>query len=152
VSEAVRVSHDEADADAIGYLEAHAVFTRRGSNDVSRIGTSGLVAAGFFPRTSRNGDPQLHTHLLVANVVRGSDGRWSSRHAALVYQHGRTAGFVYQAALRAELVTRLDVRFEAPQNGMSEIAGLPATLLRAFSSRRLEVEANLGWVQTSGTF
>ena len=33
------------------------------------------VVAGFVHRTSRAGDPQLHTHCLVPNVVRREDGR-----------------------------------------------------------------------------
>jgi Ti-type conjugative transfer relaxase TraA len=143
VSEAVRVSHDEAVADSLAYLEAHAAFTRRGTDGVQRIATSGLVAAAFRQRTSRNGDPQLHTHVLVANVVRGTDGRWSSLHASLVYHQSRTAGFVYQAALRAGLVWRLGVRFQPPVNGMSEIAGIPPELLKTFSTRRAEVKADL---------
>ena len=149
VSESVRAAHDEAVEDALSYLEAHAAFTRRGVNGVNRIETSGFVAAGFRQRTSRNGDPQLHTHVLVANVVHGSDGRWASLHASLLYHHGRTAGFVYQAALRAGLVSRLGVRFESPKNGMSEIAGVPAGLLSEFSSRRAEVRARLAEIGAS---
>jgi conjugative relaxase-like TrwC/TraI family protein len=65
VSEAVKASHDEAVQDALSYLEAHAAFTRRGRDGLHRIKTSGFVAAAFRQRTSRNGDPQLHTHLLT---------------------------------------------------------------------------------------
>jgi conjugative relaxase-like TrwC/TraI family protein len=81
--------------------------------------------------------------VVVANAVCGNDGRWSALHASFIYQHGRTAGFVYQSALRAGLVSRLGVRFEPPHNGMSEIAGVPARLMKDFSTRRTEVEAHL---------
>jgi conjugative relaxase-like TrwC/TraI family protein len=91
--------------------------------------TSGLVAAGFRHRTSRAGDPQLHTHVLIANLVHARDDRWSSLHASLAYQQGRTAGFVYQAALRAGLVSRLGVSFGPVTNGAAEIVGMPAKLL-----------------------
>ena len=35
-----------------------------------RVATEGWVVAGFVHRTSREGDPQLHTHCLIPNVVR----------------------------------------------------------------------------------
>jgi conjugative relaxase-like TrwC/TraI family protein len=101
VSKAVRRAHDGAVVEALGYLERHATMARRGANGVRRIGAGGLVAAGFRHRTSRAGDPQLHTHVLVANAVCGEDGRWSAPDARLLYFHARTGGFVYQAALRA---------------------------------------------------
>jgi len=115
-SAAVRVAHDRAVAEGLAYLERHATVARRGAGGESRIETSGLVAAAFVHRTSRTGDPQLHTHVLAANVVRGADGQWSSPEARLLYFHARTAGFVYQASLRANLVESLGVRFGVPSS------------------------------------
>ena len=96
--------------EGVAYLERHALFARRGTDGLRRIRTSGLVAAGFVHRTSRNGDPQLHTHVLAANAVLGEDGRWSAPDARGRYAYARTAGFVYQASLRAGLVESLGVR------------------------------------------
>ncbi|MCZ7538068.1 MAG: relaxase domain-containing protein, partial [Acidimicrobiia bacterium] len=53
------------------------------------------VSAAFRHRTSREADPNLHTHLVTANMTLGPDGRWSALHTAAIYQHGKTAGFVY---------------------------------------------------------
>ncbi len=83
--------------DALGWLEREAVHIRRGTgneaflNDLAardpdaaaaaRIRTlpgQGVVAATFRHRTSRAGDPLLHWHTLVANLVEGPDGRWSA--------------------------------------------------------------------------
>src|SRR3954471_16661486 len=71
----VREAHDRAVREALGYLERSAAAVRRGPAGAVVEPVSGFVAAGFRHRTSRAGDPQLHTHLLVANVARGSDGR-----------------------------------------------------------------------------
>jgi conjugative relaxase-like TrwC/TraI family protein len=84
-------------ADGIDYLEHHATSARRGHDGTTRIATSGLLGAAFVHRTSRAGDPQLHTHVLAANVVLGANGRWSAPDTRLLYIHARTAGFVYQA-------------------------------------------------------
>jgi conjugative relaxase-like TrwC/TraI family protein len=140
---AVRRAHDRAVGEAVRYLEAHALAARRGTGGEERIGTSGMVAAAFRHRTSRAGDPQLHTHVLAANLCQGSDGRWSAPDARLLYFHARAAGFVYQAALRVELVGSLGLRFGPVSRGVAEVQGIPEALLRAFSTRRADIEAAL---------
>jgi hypothetical protein len=57
--------------------------------------------------------------------------------------HTRTAGFVYQAALRAGLGKALGVRFGPAARGMAELEGVPRSVLRAFSTRRREIEGLL---------
>ncbi len=143
VASQVREAHHCAVADAISYLESHAALARRGSGGVNHLATSGFVAAGFTHRTSRSGDPQLHTHVLVANVVRASDGRWSSLHADPLYNQVRTAGFVYQAVLRHELAVSLGLSFGPVVKGAAEILGIPKALCDEFSSRRHEILARL---------
>ena len=143
VAEAVREAHDQAVHDALGYLERHAAFARRGhagSDPPRHLGLGG----GRLPAPNLTaGEPQLHTHVLVANLVHADDGRWSSLYSSLLYYQGRAAGFVYQASLRAGLVRRLGVTFAEPVNGCAELAGLPATVLKAFSSRHAEIEERL---------
>jgi conjugative relaxase-like TrwC/TraI family protein len=129
--------------EGVAYLERHALFARRGTDGMRRIRTTGLVAAAFVHRTSRNGDPQLHTHVLAANAVLGEDGRWSASDARGLYAHARTAGFVYQASLRAGLVESLGVAFGPVHRGAAEIEGIDASVLRHFSTRRAEIEEYL---------
>jgi conjugative relaxase-like TrwC/TraI family protein len=88
---AIQAAHDVAVADAFEYVERHAAVTRRGAGGVHRIPGRGLVAAAFRHRTSRAGDPQLHTHVLVANVTLGADGRWSALDGRRIYAHAKTA-------------------------------------------------------------
>ena len=57
--------------EALGYLERSAAAVRRGHGGAVVEPADGLVAAAFRHRTSRAGDPQLHTHVLVANLGRG---------------------------------------------------------------------------------
>jgi conjugative relaxase-like TrwC/TraI family protein len=91
------------------YLERHSTFTRRGTKRVEVIPTNGMIAAGFRHRTSRNGDPQQHTHTLVPNVVQGTDGRWATLDARHLYAHARTASLLDQAELRHQLTNTLGV-------------------------------------------
>ena len=76
VADVVMGVHREAVATALGFLEDRAALARIQVDGVRRhVPTDGWVVAGFVHRTSRAGDPQLHTHCLVPNVVRREDGR-----------------------------------------------------------------------------
>jgi conjugative relaxase-like TrwC/TraI family protein len=136
----VRRAHDAAVAAALGYLEREAGEVRRGKDGVVRLPGGGFVAAAFRHRTSRAGDPQLHTHVLVANMTRGADGRFSALDGQQLYAQAKTAGTLYQAALRHEL-RELGLAWAVRDNGLAELAGVPHRVLRAFSRRRVEIEA-----------
>jgi conjugative relaxase-like TrwC/TraI family protein len=135
-------AHDRAVAAAVGYLEREAGEVRRGKDGVDRLPGGGFVAASFRHRTSRAGDPQLHTHVLIANMTCGQDGRWSALDGRQLYWQAKTAGTLYQTALRHEL-RALGLRFTLRENGLCELADVPRTVLRAFSQRRVEIEAEL---------
>ncbi len=123
------------------YLDTHASWSRRGMNGVEQVATSGLAAASFEHRTSRCGDPQLHTHALVVNKVRCEDGRWRTLDATELYHHKKSAGVIYHAALRSELHARLGVVFEeANAHGQAEIFGIPAGLVKLWSKRTAQIE------------
>src|SRR5215210_244632 len=139
----LRDAHDRAVADALSYMERHAAVTRRGPGGVHQIAGNGFVAAAFRHRTSRAGDPQLHTHVLVANLTLGADGQWSTLDGRRIYAHAKTAGYLYEARLRSLLTHALGVEWTPVRNGIADIAGVPATVLRAFSRRRADIEAEL---------
>jgi hypothetical protein len=84
----------------------------------------------------------LHTHLLVANMTRDADGRWSALDGRQLYAQAKTAGTLYRAALRHEL-RHLGLAWTLRDNGLAELAGIPSAVLRAFSRRRVEIELAL---------
>jgi conjugative relaxase-like TrwC/TraI family protein len=138
---AVRDAHERAVIAAFGYFERSTAFARRGAGGAQVIPGDGLVAAAFLHRTSRAGDPQLHTHVVVANLVRGADGAWSALDGRLIYAHARTAGFLYQAQLRHELTRSLGLGWKPVSKGSAEVRGVSDRVIRAFSRRRAEIEA-----------
>jgi conjugative relaxase-like TrwC/TraI family protein len=141
VRDVTRAAHDVAVSQALGYLEAEAARLRRGHDGTQVEAAVGLVAAGFRHRTSRAGDPQLHTHVLVANLAPARDGRWSALDGRAVYAHARTAGFLYQAALRGELTRRLGVQWGPVRRGVAEVTGFSRAEVAEFSQRRAEITA-----------
>jgi conjugative relaxase-like TrwC/TraI family protein len=146
----VRAAHDTAVREAVAYLERNAAAVRRGHGGLVVEQAPGLVAAAFRHRTSRSGDPQLHTHVLVANFARGSDGRWLALDGRRIYAHARAASFVYQAVLRGELTRRLGIEWSPVRKGIAEVVGVPRPVLREFSRRRADIEAALKERGTSG--
>jgi AAA domain/TrwC relaxase len=99
----------------------------------------GFVAAAFEHRSSRAGDPLLHTHVVVANVTQGSDGRWTALDGRARYHHAKTAGFLYQAALRAEITQRIWLGWGAVVHGVADLEVVPRTVIEHFSRRRAEI-------------
>jgi conjugative relaxase-like TrwC/TraI family protein len=148
-----RVLHDAhraAVSAALAYLEREAARVRRGQGGHRVIGAAGFLAAAFDHRTSRAGDPQLHTHVLIANQSRGEDGRWSALDGRLLYRHAKTAGYVYQAVLRAQVTEQLGIGWTRRERGIGEIAGVPREVLKTFSRRRAEIEAELERLGAAG--
>ena len=86
-------AHERAVQAAIGYLEDHAAFLRRGHNGAERVPALGLVAAGFRHRASRAGDPALHTHVLVANIAQDAEGRFGALDSRAIYRNAKSAGY-----------------------------------------------------------
>jgi conjugative relaxase-like TrwC/TraI family protein len=158
----VLAAHEAAVEVALAFLDEHTSFTRRGHAGVLQVDTEGLVGATFVHRTSRAADPQLHTHLLIANKVRAADGKWLAIDGRELFTHQKAAGMLYKAALRAELARRCDVAWtDVDDNGIAEIVGVPQSLADAWSSRRDELkhlaneliaagEADMGRTMTSG--
>jgi conjugative relaxase-like TrwC/TraI family protein len=139
----VSAAHAGAVEAALAYLEDHAAFLRRGRGGHELVPAAGLVAAGFTHRTSRAGDPALHTHVLVANIAQDHEGRLGAIDGRAIYRHAKTAGYLYQTELRQRLTRSLGVEFQEPHNGAADIRGVPRDVIRAFSRRRREIEARM---------
>lgn len=141
---AVSHAHSTAVRTALAYLErevGHGLRGHQGDGQrAARIGTDGFIAAAFAHRTSRENEPQLHTHVVVANLLHGDDGKWSAVDSRSLHRHATTASYLYQATLRGELTRELGVAWTPVNKGIAEIAGIPTDLTRAFSTRRAAID------------
>ncbi len=141
VGMAAKEAHDAAVAAGLEYLEEHAAFSREGKAGIRQVDTEGLLGVAFVHRTSRAGDPQLHTHVLVSARVRCSDGIWRALDSRAMHRELKPAGLVYHAALRAESESRLGVVWGAvDRNGQADIVGVPEEIIDHYSKRRRAVE------------
>jgi conjugative relaxase-like TrwC/TraI family protein len=147
-------AHDGAVAEAVAYLEAHACFVQRGHGGGSIEAGAGFLSMAFRHRSSRAGDPALHTHLVTANMTRAaSDGRWLSlanpKRQSPLLREAKAAGHVYQAALRARLTREMGVEWEPVVNGYADITGIGRPVIEHFSQRRAEIVAAMAERGTS---
>jgi conjugative relaxase-like TrwC/TraI family protein len=150
IGRAVLSAHHAGLAEAVGYLDEH-LGARRGHGGVQHVSGQGLLAVGFDHRTSREGDPLLHTHLVVANRVQGPDGRWTALDGRDLYRHRLAADAIYRATYQCELSRTLGVEWTAADAyGNRELQGLPEDLVRGFSKRTDRIDAELDRLAADG--
>ncbi|WP_188426909.1 MULTISPECIES: MobF family relaxase [Tessaracoccus] len=147
VAAQIEEAHNAAVADALAYLEERVLFSRRGAGGVRQVEVTGLIGAAFTHRDSRAGDPNLHTHVAIANKVQTLDGAWLAIDGRPLFAGLVSISEVYNTQLEAHLVARLGVRFAAEpvtdpsKRPVREIVGVPAQLREAWSSRRAAIVA-----------
>ena len=137
-------AHREGVQGALAYMESHALSGRRGSGEEREImPTTGLVAASFTHGVNRNLDPHLHTHVVMANMVHGLDGRWSACDHRGLSAHRAAASAVYESHLRARLSSRLGIRWVETPGLRTEVGGVSPFLLGEFSSRAADIRRHM---------
>ena len=70
-------AHDQAVYETLDWIERELLETRGwdpAKKERPRIAAHGMAVAGFRHLTSRNLDPQLHTHCILANMTRNGAG------------------------------------------------------------------------------
>jgi conjugative relaxase-like TrwC/TraI family protein len=147
---AVLQAHHAGLAEAVAYLDEH-MGARRGHGGVQHVAGQGVLAVGFDHRTSREGDPLVHTHLVVANRVQGPDGRWTALDGRDLYRHRLAADAIYRATYQRELSRSLGVEWTAADShGNRELQGMPEDLVRSFSKRTGQIDAELDRLVAEG--
>lgn len=134
--QAISQAQQRAVEKALDYASKHAFHQREGhAGSIKVEHASGVAAATFEHGTSREGDPQLHTHALVLNLAENGkridfDTRW--KHAA-------------GAAYRVELANEMQaLGYKVERDGSSfKIDGVPADLEKQFSTRREQIEKEM---------
>ena len=117
VAAAIERAHNAAVAEALAFIERTALFTRTGTGAVRQVDVRGLIGTAFVHRDSRAGDPDLHTHVAVANKVQTvEDGRWLSIDGRVLFKAIVAASETYNTALEQHLAAGLGLRFEERPN------------------------------------
>ena len=131
-------AHRSAVHAATSQLETAAGWARRGRAGATRERTAGLLMAQFDHHTSRESDPQLHTHTFIFNLAPRRDGSWGAIVSRELYKAQKQAGATYRRALASELESQ-GIRL-ARQKDTFRVAAIPRHVERAFSKRRQAIE------------
>lgn len=127
-------AHREAVREAISYLEQNACFTRHGHAGAERqsvMESGGLIVAAYEHSTSRNQEPQIHTHALIANMT--TDGRGID----LDTRWKMAAGAVYRTRM-SDKMKSANFGIERDEKSFA-VAGVPGKLVEQWSSRHDEI-------------
>lgn len=163
VQDQILQTHHQAVNATLQWLEANVIHTRAGRNGVAHLGTRGAIAAAFDHWESRSGDPQLHTHMVIANrVQRITDGAWVTLDSRTLYKAAVAASEHYNGllfdALHRNLGTDTDIREPAANthNPSQQLTGVDEVLIREFSnrSRLIDLETDrlvAEWTANHGT-
>ena len=147
----IEAAHEHAIQDVVRHLESNVVMTRRGHNGIRQIDTkNGIIGTKFRHYDSRAGDPNLHDHVVIANRVEGEDDKWSSIDGRVLYQYGVECSELYNSRVQQYVTEKTGLQFEPRmQNGkpIHEIVGISDETIRAFSSRRGDISAELDRVK-----
>jgi conjugative relaxase-like TrwC/TraI family protein len=150
VAAVIERAHQAAVKDALAFIEKHALFSRTGPQGIRQVNVRGLVAAAFTHRDSRAGDPDLHTHVAVANKVQTLDGRWLSIDGRVLFKANVAASEAYNTALEQHLRNSLGMWFaERPgtdpgKRPIREIVGVDPRLNQRWSTRRAHINTRRG--------
>jgi conjugative relaxase-like TrwC/TraI family protein len=139
-------AHQVAVVATLEEIERHAATRVRQKGANADRDTGNLALAVYHHDTSRELDPQLHSHAVAANLTYdGTEGRWKALQAWGIYERRAYLTEVYRNALARE-VRRLGYAIEDRCDAKGrdcgfEIASIPDALLTKFSQRSQQRDA-----------
>jgi conjugative relaxase-like TrwC/TraI family protein len=133
----------------VAHMQREAGFVRTGHHgqridgvETGRFEDAREVPVAIFPQhTSRNGDPQLHVHVLWLNKVETvRDGKWRSIDSRGLHRNKGAGSALAAFALETGLTRRFGFEWAyRPASKGRVIAGFPEKAIAKFSSRRAQI-------------
>lgn len=144
----IAAAHDRAVDAALIYMERHASFCRTGHGGKNEM-HSDLACAVYRHYTSREQDPQIHSHAFVFNVGVGEDGKTRTLEGSHFFEWKMAGGAAYRVALGKEMQT---LGFTVLRDGKSfRLKEVDRGLEVLFSTRRNQIEKALMERGSSGS-
>lgn len=122
-------------ARGVAYLEDHALFLGRQGG---RREASNMIAASYRHSTSRELEPQLHEHVVIANMGTGKDGAVRALDSRSLFANATTAGYLAEAEMQHHC-NRLGITWTETHRGIANVVGVPAEAIKAMSTRREQI-------------
>jgi conjugative relaxase-like TrwC/TraI family protein len=112
-----------------------------GSYKTRQDSGGGMLYTSFVHKTSRELDPQLHSHCVVYNMTKGSTGKTKVMNNSELYKNKFLLGQMFRTNL-ADKVKELGYKIEItdPQKGFFEIAGVGHKITGDLSLRSKQIK------------
>lgn len=139
-------AHEKSVREALAEAESYASSRVRMNGANENRATGNWIVAAYRHDTSRELDPQLHTHAVAANLTYdGLEGRWKALQASGLYERRAYLTEVYRNALAKE-VRGLGYEIEQRRDSRGrdhgfEIRGVADELLERYSQRSAQRDA-----------
>ena len=147
-------AHRAAVTRTLEYIESRYAQARATEDGVTRpVQTGNLAMAKFDHMTSRELDPQLHTHCFVFNLTQRPDGEWRALRNEPLFENQLFLGQVYRNELAKEVQNLgYAITITDRAQGFFEIKGVPRDLIDDFSKRREQVIERVQELKASGEY
>jgi conjugative relaxase-like TrwC/TraI family protein len=140
----VREAHEAAVKKALTYIESELAYTRQMKDgELESVKTGNLVVAMFRHNTSRELDPQTHTHAVIMNATKREDGEWRSLTNDEIWKAQRVVGAIYTGELASKLQELGYELRRTDEKGNFEVVGVTREQIEHYSQRRADIEASL---------
>ncbi|GAB5097488.1 MobF family relaxase [Caballeronia sp. HLA56] len=140
--ERIIAAHDRAVAAALREAEMLTAARQTVSGKTRVEQTHKLVAATFRHETSREVDPDLHTHAFVLNMTQRANGEWRALVNDGIVNSLSHLGNVYKAELaKAVKLQGFNLKFDP--SGTFDLAHFSERQIHEFSVRRNQIDAKL---------
>ncbi|MCC6436160.1 MAG: relaxase domain-containing protein [Acidimicrobiales bacterium] len=138
---------DAGVAAGVDYLERHAIWVRRGRGYEP---AGGMFAASYRHDTNRELEPQLHEHVVIANMASAADGRTQALDARGLFAHATTAGHLAEAEMQHH-TNRRGLAWTPTHRGIANVAGVSDDAIQTMSTRREQILSLTSELGTNST-
>ena len=140
----IQTAHERAVDASLEFIKQQSLSSsvRRGKGGKEREAPADVIFAKFQHGTSRMQDPQLHTHVLLVNMIKRHDGTWGSLQPDGIYREQKLIGALYRAELAALLQKDLGLSIERDKDSF-RLSCVPTNVEETFSKRRQQIEREL---------
>lgn len=145
VRRTIMACHQEAVRETLASFQAGQAYSRKGAGGVVKQRADGVIACRFTHWDTREGDPHLHDHVLVSNIVRREDGRLGALDGKALFGSAVSLSEQHTNLVMDKLTESLGVQWRRRDTGdgkasVYDLAGIDDRLIDAFSQRRAGVE------------
>lgn len=135
-------SQKKAVSETLNFMESNYVFARVFEDKKLTLEkTSNFLSARFDHFTSREKDPQLHTHCIIFNQTWCEDNKLRSIDNIHLYKHKYLFDRLYMSILSRELQKKgFEIKYTDKEKGNFEIAGYKRETIQHYSTRFQRIE------------